>query len=249
MKTDILGVPFDALSRKEAKEKALQFFKTDKQHAIFTPNPEMVMCARKDEELMRILKSADMVIPDGIGIVYASKLNKIKISERVAGYDFVQSLFETLKSTNLTVYFLGGAPTVAEQAKLAMEQKYNGLKIIGVNDGYFDAKKEKIIIEEIRSLKPDLLLVGLGVPRQEKWIDKHKDLLPCKVFIGVGGSFDGFAGVVPRAPEIFIKLNLEWFYRLMKQPSRIKRQIQIPVFVLTVIFVKIKEKLYGAKKE
>lgn len=244
MKTEVLGVPFDALNRKEAKETALRFFKEDKPHTIFTPNPEMVMCARRDAELMRILKSADMVIPDGIGIVYAARLNKIKISERVAGYDFVQSLFETMKSTNLTVYFLGGAPGVAEKAKLVMEQKYTGLKIIGVSDGYFDAKKEKLIVEEIRNLKPDLLLVGLGVPRQEKWIDKHKAQLPCKVLIGVGGSFDGFAGIVPRAPKLFIKLNLEWLYRLFKQPSRIKRQIQIPVFVFTVI----KEKIFNGAK-
>lgn len=239
MKTEILGVSFDALSKSAAKEKALQFFKEDKPHTIFTPNPEMVMYARKDKELMRILNSADMVIPDGIGIVYASKLNKVKIKERVAGYDLVQSLFETMKSTSLTVYFLGGAPGVAEQAKLAMGKKYEGLKIIGVNDGYFDIKREKIIIDEIRSLKPDLLLVGLGTPRQEKWIDKHKDRLPCKVLIGVGGSFDGFAGAVKRAPELFIKLNLEWLYRLIKQPSRIKRQIQLPVFVFTVIKEKI----------
>ena len=234
MKVSILDVLVDTYTRKEALAALMQFLKEEKNHMVFTPNPEIVMEAQKDRELLKILNEADLVVPDGIGVVWASKFAKERITERVAGYDLIQALFNEIKDTEYTVYFFGGGKGVAEKAKQIMEQTYKNVKIIGVQDGYFDEEKEKIIIEDIKKQKPDILLVGLGVPKQEKWICKNKDL-PVKISIGVGGSFDAMSGSLKRAPEFFIKYNLEWFYRLIKQPSRWKRQLRLPLFVLKVI--------------
>lgn len=234
MKVRVLDVGISFVNQWEALETLMKFLKEDKNHTVFTPNPEIVMSATKDSELKRILNEGDLVVPDGIGIVWASRYSEKKLSERVAGYDLVQALFNKIKNKKHTVYFLGGKPGIAQEAKRVMERTHKNLKIIGVSDGYFDSKKEQAIIGEIKQLKPDILLVGLGVPRQEKWIDKHKDL-PVKISIGVGGSFDGMAGSFRRAPKFFIEHNIEWLYRLAKQPTRIRRQIKLPLFVIKVL--------------
>lgn len=240
----ILGVKFNNITHIEAVGLVECFLDENKCHTVFTPNPEIVMAARKDSDFMKILNEADLVVPDGIGVVIASKFTKEKLKERVAGYDLVQGVFEKIKNKRYTVYFFGGAPGVVEEAKAKMEALHKGIKIVGVHDGYFDANQEKLIIEDIKNKKPDILLVGLGAPKQEKWIYEHKDELPVKVCIGVGGSFDGMSGKVKRAPKIFIKLGLEWFYRLLRQPSRFFRMLKLPLFLLVVI----KEKLFGRQK-
>lgn len=237
---NILGVPFNNIKFDDAVNEFLGFLSQDKKNTVFTPNPEFIMAALKDNEFMQILQTGDLTIPDGIGVVIASKILGTPLSERVAGFDLVQAVFDKIKDTEYTVYFLGGAPSVAENAKLKMQQKYKGLKIIGVHDGYFDLKEDMLIVEEINTLKPDIILVGLGFPKQEKWICKNKDILNTKVLMGVGGSFDGMNGNVKRAPDIYIKLNIEWLYRLIKQPSRFPRIMQLPLFLLKVIFTKFK---------
>ena len=241
----ILGVKFNNVSHVEAVGLLECFLEEDKCHTVFTPNPEIVMAARKDPEFMKILNEADLVVPGGIGVVIASKFSKDKLKERVAGYDLVQGIFSKIKNQNCTVYFFGGAPGVALDAKQKMEKVHRGIKISGVSDGYFDEEKEKLIIADIKDKKPDILLVGLGAPKQEKWIYKYKDELPVKICIGVGGSFDGMSGKVKRAPNIFIKLGLEWFYRLLRQPTRFFRMLKLPLFLLVVI----KEKLFGKNKK
>lgn len=233
-KTKILGVTFDAVVMEEALQITEEFFEDGKQHMICTPNPEIVMMAQNDKELFSILHNADMVIPDGIGIVWASKYNEVVIQERVAGYDFTQNLFARLKDTDKTVYFLGGGVGVARQASIKMRDEFVGLQIVGIQNGYFDEEKEKEIIADIKEKKPDLLLVAMGAPKQEKWIAEHMEELGVPVLIGVGGSFDVMAGVMKRAPLLFQKLKLEWFYRLLTQPSRWKRMLQLPLFVLLV---------------
>lgn len=235
VKCEILSVKFDNLSRKSALNVVLGFLKGDKKRRIYTPNPEMVMLAQKDNEFMEVLNSADLCVPDGIGIVIGSKFTGEPIKERVAGYDLIQSVFDSIKSTDITVYFLGGAPGIAEKAKEEMEKKHSGLKIVGTHDGYFNADNEQEVIDEINALSPDLLLVGIGFPRQEKWIYNNIDRLSSKVLVGVGGSFDVMSGQLKRAPEIFIRLGLEWFYRLITQPSRFVRMLQLPLFLIKVI--------------
>jgi len=244
-KTAVLGVNFDVVTMDGAVEKALSFLREDKPHTIFTPNPEIVLEARKNKAFKDILNSADLLIPDGIGVVYASRLNKVKIRQRVPGYDLLLNIFNEIRNTGETVYFFGGAPGVAELAKLKMEERFPGLKIVGASDGYFDAEKERFIINDIITKKPDILLAGLGFPKQETWIHEHKGVLPAKILIGVGGTLDGYSGKFRRSPVIWQKLGLEWFHRLIRDPKRFKRQLKLPLFVLIVL----KEKIFGAEKQ
>lgn len=237
-KTHVLGVPFDAVTMEQAVAKAKKMLAEEGQHFICTPNPEIVMEAQKDKELMNILHEADMVIPDGIGVVWASKYSEIRLKERVAGYDLTQNLMAELAATGETFYFFGGAPGVASTAARMMMKKYPGLKVVGVHNGYFDEKEEKKIIQEIKTKSPSILLVGLGAPKQEKWIYDNIRLVGAKVAIGVGGSFDVMAGNVKRAPKIFQKLGLEWFHRLITQPTRWRRMMRLPKFALTVLKTK-----------
>ncbi len=236
--TYVLGVPFDVVNMQEAVAKTKAMLQDGGQHFICTPNPEIVMEAQKDEELMGILKEADMVVPDGIGVVWASKYSETRLTERVAGYDLGQNLMNELAGTGETFYFFGGAPGVASAAARKMMREYAGLKVVGVHNGYFDEKEEKKIIQDIKKLSPSILLVGLGAPKQEKWIYDNLRLTGAKVAIGVGGSFDVMAGNVKRAPKIFQKLGLEWFYRLITQPTRWKRMMRLPKFALTVLKTK-----------
>ncbi|MGN0134648.1 MAG: WecB/TagA/CpsF family glycosyltransferase [Anaerotignum sp.] len=237
-KTHVLGVPFDAVTMEQAVAKAKKMLGEEGQHFICTPNPEIVMEAQKDKELMNILHEADMVIPDGIGVVWASKYSEIRLKERVAGYDLTQNLMAELAATGETFYFFGGAPGVASAAARMMMKKYPGLKVVGVHNGYFDEKEEKKIIQDIKTKSPSILLVGLGAPKQEKWIYDNIRLVGAKVAIGVGGSFDVMAGNVKRAPKIFQKLGLEWFHRLITQPTRWRRMMRLPKFALTVLKTK-----------
>lgn len=237
----ILGVPFADITPNEAVNKAVSYLNGNGKSIIYTPNPEMVMEARKNKNFMEILNSSTMNVPDGIGIVYGSKFTGNPIMHRVAGCDLIQELFDKMKDMGKTAYFFGGAPGVTDAAKIAMEAKYKGFKVVGTANGYFDKEREKEIIAEINELKPDLLLVGIGFPKQEKWIYDHIKKLDVKLAIGVGGSFDILSGNTKRAPEFFINHGLEWFYRLITQPSRIGRMMQLPLFMLVVI----KNKIFG----
>ena len=224
----------------EAVKRAEAFMNEDGFHCIFTPNSEIVMSAYKNEEFMSVINSADMLTPDGIGLVYAAKILKNPLKERVAGFDLVMRLLENMSKSGGRIYFFGSAPGVADEAKKKLEEKFIGINICGTANGYFDEKREKEIIDEINFLKPDLLLVCLGSPKQEMWIKKHKGELNCRLAIGVGGTLDVISGNAKRAPDIFIKLGLEWFYRLLKQPSRIGRMMALPKFLFTVIGKRMK---------
>lgn len=240
---NILGVPFANVTPEEAVDTLVSYIGSEGKKMVFTPNPEMVMAAGKDPEFMKILNKSSMNVPDGIGIVIASRLTKCPIKYRVAGYDMLLGAFDKMKDKGMTVFFFGSAPGIADKAKEAIEKRFNGLKVVGTANGYFDKNRENEIIDEINEKKPDLLLVGIGFPKQEKWIYDHLDRLNVKAAVGVGGSFDGWSGNVQRAPEFFVKHGLEWFYRLMKQPSRIGRMMQLPLFMLKVVGCKIVGKL------
>lgn len=239
---NILGIPINNLNINEATSLSLIFMEENYSlpKIIFTPNPEFILNALQDDEFMKILNSSDLNIPDGIGVIIASKILNSPLKQRVAGYDLVQNLFNSMRLKNKTVFFLGASDDVILKAKQNMEKKYRGLKVVGIHNGYFDNSLDNIIIEQINSLSPDLLLVGLGSPKQEKWIFQNKDKLKTKLIIGVGGSFDVMSGNIKRAPEIFIKLNLEWFYRLLVQPSRFYRIIKLPLFLFYVLKYKLK---------
>lgn len=235
-KVNILGVNVDNVTMDGAVSRVMGFLDETAPHAVFTPNSEIIMVAYKDEAFCKELNDASLVIPDGIGVVYASRILKAPLPERVAGFDLASRLIEKLSGGEKSFYFFGGKPGVAETAKENLLKKYPDLNICGLSDGYFDEEKEKAIIEDIKEKKPDVLFVCLGAPKQEKWINEHKDELGAKVLMGIGGSLDVFAGTVDRAPEFYQKHGLEWLYRLLKQPSRFMRMLALPKFGLTVLF-------------
>lgn len=235
-KVSVLDVAINIITMNDAIDVIIDdFLKSDEIHLIATANAEMVMMANQDKELQAILNSADLVVPDGAGVVWASNKLGYPMKERVAGYDLVQHLLNKLKNGKESFYFLGSSPGVAEKAKVYAETKYPGVKIVGTHDGYFSVEEEKMVVQEIQKLRPDILLVALGVPRQEKWIKKHFSELNVPVTIGVGGTLDVMAGVVKRAPLWMQKAKLEWLYRGMLQPKRICRLIALPKFVIKVL--------------
>lgn len=235
-KVDILGVLVDKLTMDSALERLLEFLKEEKPHAVYTPNSEIIMRAYRDEKFLSVLNTAELITPDGIGVVYASRILKDPIAERVGGFDLSTHLIDAVSDGSASLYFFGGKPGVAETAKAKLCEKYPQLRVIGCQDGYFDAEKEQEIIRDIQEKKPDILFVCLGAPKQEEWILKHKHELGAKILMGIGGSLDVYAGVAERAPLSFQKIGLEWLYRLLKQPSRIGRMMDLPKFGFTVLF-------------
>lgn len=234
---DILGVSISKVTMEEARDKVKAFVKSDKCHTIYTPNPEIVMLAKEDSAFASILEEADLVVPDGIGVVIASKIRKgERLTERVAGYDLVQNTMKDAVKEGYKYYFFGSKPGISERAAEKMRETYPNIQIVGTRDGYFKPEDNEAIIEEINKSGANILLVALGAPKQEKWIEAYKDrLINVKVAIGVGGSLDVMSGEVKRAPLAFQKLGLEWFYRLLKEPTRFKRMLVLPKFLLKVI--------------
>lgn len=241
---EILGVNIDSMTFAETVDVAKKLLKTDGVSKIFTPNPEIIMCAKDDGSLKEILNSADICTADGIGVVYASKILKMPVPERVAGFDLVCALLEHLAETKDGVFLFGAKPGVADMAKAKMEEKYPGINIVGTENGYFATSDEEKIVEKINASGAKLLLVCLGAPKQEKWIAKYQEALKINLAMGVGGTLDVFAGVAKRAPKVFVKLNLEWAYRILKNPSRLGRFAALPKFVIEVL----KNKQQGVNK-
>lgn len=231
---EILGVPVAALTMREAVEQAERWMDERRGALIATANAEMIMNATRDEELFEILRSADLVVPDGAGTVWAARHLGYEMPERVAGYDLSQELLRRAPQKNRRVFFFGSAPGVAEKAKQKAEELYPGISVVGVRNGYFSSEEEPKIIQEIREVHPDLLLVALGVPKQEKWLKKHKDALDVPVSIGVGGTLDVMAGTMRRAPVWMQKAKLEWLFRALLQPKRAGRLLALPKFVFRV---------------
>lgn len=244
-KVDILGVGFDYLTMKQATDRVVHLLEGPSRanKVITTANPEIVMAALKDEAFFKMVNQSDIITADGIGVIYGSKVLKRPLPERVGGFDLMQNVFSVIKKKPIKVFFLGAGPGVADKAKEEMLKKHPGISIVGVRDGYFNETDIPELINEINELEVDLLLVGLGAPKQELFMFNNKASLRVKVMVGVGGSLDGMSGVVKRAPDLFIKLNLEWFYRLIKQPSRWKRMLQLPLFMVETIKVRLKGNL------
>jgi N-acetylglucosaminyldiphosphoundecaprenol N-acetyl-beta-D-mannosaminyltransferase len=237
-KVNVLDIGIHTVTMSQAVTRAEDFIAEKTPHLIATANAEMVMMAQTDQKLASILNTADLVVPDGAGVVWAARHHGYSMPERVAGYDLVQNLLAKAADKGYRIYMFGSAPGIVEKAKLAAEQKYNGVQIVGTRDGYFTAKDEPEIIESIIASKPDILLAALGVPKQEKWLHNNLAVLNIPLSIGVGGSFDVMAGNVKRAPLWMQEANIEWLYRLLSQPQRIIRMMALPHFMLKVVRAK-----------
>lgn len=231
MRTDVLGVAFDNVTLEEAVARAAELLEEEGPHLVATPNPEIVQIARNDPEFARVLADASLVIPDGVGVVYAAKILGRPLKGRVPGIEFAAALMESMAASGRRLFLLGAKPGVAEMAAVNLRARYPGLVVCGTHDGYF--QEDGPVIEAIRQSGAEVVFVCLGAPKQEKWIDANGKATGARLLVGLGGSLDVFAGQVKRAPEAFQRLGLEWFYRLCRQPSRIGRMAKLPLFLLS----------------
>lgn len=243
-KLSIMGVRIDNKNMDEVMDTVKKKIAGSHRYIIYTPNTEIIMMCQEDREFLELMNSSDINIPDGIGLIYASGIKKHPLKEKVAGYDLSVNLLKLADEQGLKLFAVGGKPGVAEAAMKNVHEKYPGINIAGTQHGYFKGahlgkgghQEELEVLENINRAAPDILFVGFGAKKQEQWIEYNKDKINAKIIIGNGGTLDGLAGNVKRAPEIFIKLGLEWLYRLIKEPKRIKRQILLPIFMFKVLF-------------
>jgi N-acetylglucosaminyldiphosphoundecaprenol N-acetyl-beta-D-mannosaminyltransferase len=219
------GIKIDNLGLQEAMVHIEKMLKGKKSHYIFTPNATHIFLFQKDEEFRKIYKKASLVLPDGMPLVWVSRLIKPRLKERISGTDFVFSLCDEANQKGYTIFLLGAEPTVIRKARAALNQKFSGLQIVGIHDGYFNDDTE--VINKINASRPDILFVGIGFPKQEKWIGKNINRLHVKVVVSIGGAFDVIGGKFKRAPLLMRKWGLEWLWRLSQEPRRLWKRYLI----------------------
>ncbi|WP_055667623.1 WecB/TagA/CpsF family glycosyltransferase [Desnuesiella massiliensis] len=211
------------------------FRRSGKTH-IISGNPEVLFNGYYNEDLNADFKAEEsIIIPDGVGVILVSKLLRTPVKEKIAGIEVMQEIIKTCSEEGKSIFLLGAKKNIVEKCIENLEEHYPTLSIAGFNDGYFDINNCDELIEKINSSEAQVLFVAMGCPRQEKFIINYMDRLKCKVFMGVGGSFDVIAGSVNRAPKWMITLGLEWLYRVSKEPWRIKRLNVIPKFILLAL--------------
>lgn len=233
MKINVMDVMFDNVSMDEAVARARTMLHTEGADYVVTPNAEIVYETLSDDVLRQLLNGASLVLPDGAGVVLGSKILGTPLREKVAGVDFADKLLGALAADGGSVYLLGGKPSVAEKAAENLLSRHSGLRIAGMENGYY--KDEQAVVERINASRADVLFVCLGAPKQEYFMANHRCELKVRLMAGLGGSLDAFAGSVKRAPQWMINCSLEWLYRLIKEPRRWKRMLRLPKFVLAVI--------------
>lgn len=234
-RVNIFNVVVDIVDEGDVLEKITSFLScTSTPHHIVTLNSLMIEEALKDDKLAEIIRNADIVIPDSVGIVFTIRLLYGIRVKRLAGVDFVYKLLSIADGLHKSIYLLGSRRDVVEAAASNIKLKFPGVVVKGFHDGYYSLDKEEEIVSEISQLSPDVVLVCLGMGRQEKFIEKYKERIRAKVYIGLGGSFDVISGYLPRAPAVVRKLSLEWLYRTCIEPWRAKRVVKLITFVLRV---------------
>jgi N-acetylglucosaminyldiphosphoundecaprenol N-acetyl-beta-D-mannosaminyltransferase len=237
---EIFGVPVDCVTLTGALDFVDNLIAADRQGAILAVNPEKVMRAQTDPELRARLHSTALLIPDGIGVVTAARvLGLARIRDRLPGADLMVALCEHSAARGYRIFMFGARSEVNQRAREVLRQTYPALKIVGGRHGYIGEKDMPDLIDEINEARADILFVALGSPRQEQWICRWLPSLRVKVCQGVGGTFDVIAGAVPRAPLFIRSANLEWAYRLLRQPSRLVRQTALPRFAWRVLATRL----------
>ncbi len=239
---NLLGVPVDLWPPEELISRIEQSIQDKTPRTIFAVNPEKIMFSRKDPELLSALKEANFLIPDGIGVILGLKLIYGRTAARIVritGIKLMRSLLDCADRQKRTVFLFGGAPEVNKRAAVTISSRYPGLVLAGREHGYISEDRYHALVQKINSLDVDILFVGLGSPKQEKWIHRHKGLLKAKICLGVGGSFDVMAGKASWAPKWIQRAGLEWLYRLFREPQRVKRQLALPQFALELIKAKL----------
>ena len=243
-KISLLGAGIHNVTMAEAMTVIDSFVVEGGLHQVITLNAEILYQAQENERLLRLINKADLVTPDGSGIVWGAEHLGMPLKERVSGIDLLWEICRVAPEKGWRIYLLGAAPGVAEQAAANLKAKYEGIAIAGVRNGYFDmSSQEEVqsIVEEVRHAAADILFIAMGAPRQEYFIEDYGKEFGVKVAIGVGGSFDVVAGNVKRAPVFMQKIGIEWLWRLMTQPSRWRRMMNLPRFVRLVKKTKKKQ--------
>ena len=234
-RADLLGVSVCKVTAAEVIDKILEYLKTDEGHIIVTADASAVVIAMDDPEFTEIIREADIVTPDGAGILLASKILGLGITEKVSGVDLARSLCRLSGEKGFSIYFLGAAPGVAEEARQKLLEQYPDMKVVGVHHCYFKPEEEASIVEDVKASGADILLVAMGIPAQEKLIKRNLDKLGVKAAIGVGGTFDVFSGRIERAPVWMQRHGMEWLHRLCKNPKKISKVAMLPKFMMKVL--------------
>ncbi|MDY6915122.1 MAG: WecB/TagA/CpsF family glycosyltransferase, partial [Candidatus Cloacimonadota bacterium] len=234
---ELFGIKLLNIKMQQAVELVEQIVDSNKKEEIFFVNPHCLNKIFKDISYYRILRKAKYIFPDGIGINIAAKMLHNPLVENLNGTDLLPFLCEIAVKKGYKLYFLGGKPGIAEKAKEKLKEEYSGLKIVGIQDGYFKEDEIPQIIESINDTKTDILLVAMGVPKQEKWIANYFPDLQVNIAMGVGGLFDFYSGNIKRAPRWMREIGLEWFFRLLQEPKRMWKRYIIgnPLFLIRVI--------------
>lgn len=240
---EILGILYTDTTVPAAAETVLTMAAEHRSRYVVTPNPEISEQCRRNPALLRAVREADLAIPDGIGVVIASRILGDPLGGRVGGFDVAMALFPLLDARGMSLYLLGAKPGVADEAAEKIHRKYPGIRLAGTCHGYFQHDAE--VLGAINAARPDVLFVALGSPRQELWMHDNRESLDVGVMVGLGGSLDILSGRAKRAPRFFIDHHLEWFYRLMKQPSRFIRMLALPRYILRAC----RARLRGRKKD
>jgi len=240
----LLGVPVDNLDFNETIDQIDKFVQKGRNlrrsYQVATVNTDFLVKAAGDPKLLRLLQSVDLATPDGMPLLWATRLLGSPLKERVAGADLVPAIAERAARSGYSIYFLGAGPGVAQKAAQILQEKYPGLKVAGVNSPAFTPVRDMdpSVLEEIRTAQPDILLVALGNPKQEKWIELHRHTVRAPVMMGVGGSLDLIAGNLKRAPVWMQKTGLEWLFRLLQEPRRLWRRYGIDLIVFSNRFAR-----------
>ncbi|MBM7648401.1 N-acetylglucosaminyldiphosphoundecaprenol N-acetyl-beta-D-mannosaminyltransferase [Bacillus ectoiniformans] len=230
MKENFLGIDICSMTYKEITDSIFKRIDENKKSFIVAINPEKIMKAQEDRDLHKLLNKADYQIPDGVGVLIASRLKGGNIRERVTGIDMMMTLCREAEQLGKSVFLYGAKPGIADEAKVKLEEMFPRLLVAGTLNGY--EKDEAVIKQTINEANPDIIFVALGSPAQEYWIVNHMPHLAPKVYQGVGGSFDVISGRIKRAPALFQRFGMEWLYRLLKEPWRWKRQVILPMFLI-----------------
>lgn len=233
-KTNVLGLEYVNSTKEEAVDFVFELIEKKEPVTVFTPNAEIAYSAYKDDDFREIISSASLLIPDGAGVVLASKIINSPLKEKIAGVDFGIEIIKKCPEKGMSLFIVGGKPGVAQIATEKLRTSFADLYIAGACDGYFEKNgpENDRVIDLINESSADVLFVCLGSPAQEKWVFENLHRMNgVKIICCLGGSVDVYAGNVKRAPRFFIKLNLEWLYRLIKQPKRLSRMMCLPKYI------------------
>lgn len=245
---EVLGVPVHDVDLQETIDLLTEFVESRRPHQVATVNPEFIMRASRDVEFLRILRQADLCLPDGIGVVWASRVLGRPLKTRVAGVDTVWRLMGIAAERRYRVFLLGARPGVAERTAEVLRASYSALNIVGTYAGSPVPEEDESTGKRIRDAQPDIVLVAYGAPAQDKWIYRNGRRLDIPLAMGVGGTFDFISGVSRRAPLWVQRIGLEWLYRLCREPWRWRRMLALPQFALRVMYARMKAGRTGAER-